>query len=102
MWVRKRKQVDGFRLVLAVDRQVEDMLRQFWIVLRRLDLFFVRKGSLKLLVFGLGASRPFDAVVYEPVTIAGHRDRLHSSKNGSSDSPQPMLGAMNVRYCAAM
>lgn len=70
MWVGKREQVDGFRLVLAVDRQVKDMLRQFWIVPGLFDLPFIRKGSLKLFVLGLGTGRSFDAVVHKPVTAS--------------------------------
>lgn len=72
MWVGKREQVDGFRLVLAIDRQTEDMLRQFWIVPGLFDLLFIRKGSLKLLVLGLGAGRSFDAVIHKPVTVVSH------------------------------
>lgn len=105
MWVGKREQIDGFRLVLAVDRQVKDMLRKFWIVPGLFDLLFICKGSLKLFVLGLGTGRSFDAVVHKPVTVASHGDQLHSFYQldyRPADAPQPMFGVVGLQSSTAV
>ena len=46
MRVGNREKVDGFGFVLAVDRQLEDMLGQLRVVPGGFDLFLISKGSL--------------------------------------------------------
>jgi len=57
--------------VLAVDGQLEDMLRQLRIVRGNLDLVLVGKRTLQLWIL-LSADWTLDAVVCEAISVSSH------------------------------